>query len=382
MKDVRILIAADDETLIRLAERRLGCLGWRVRGVAEVAGIPEQILHFRPHLMLLDDPFARVAAEEILDGLRGTPGEAVPFVVLTDVGDERRAVRLMKRGAREVLVKDGRFPEALPGLVERVLAQVGAERRLWKAEEARHAAEGRFRRFVERVRVGVWLLDGEDRTLYVNPWMEQLLGLCSGTLTGVPASHRVIPAHRGEFGGRVRRVREGESEGFEVALVPRNGEPIPVRILPSPPGEGEDVLLQVEDLRERRELEARRRSALRTEAFGALAAAVARDFNDLLTPLLGWSDLAEEASLRGEGEEAAEALRQIRAACGRIRERVRQLLSAAEAERIRCSPESLRELDETVRLLLRGMGRTGSAGGSGTGSEGRATPDGKEDPRD
>ena len=59
-----------------------------------------------------------------------------PFIVTTGAGDERIAVDMMRRSARDYVVKDAQFLDALPGVVQRVLRAVATERQLAAAQEA------------------------------------------------------------------------------------------------------------------------------------------------------------------------------------------------------------------------------------------------------
>ena len=58
-----------------------------------------------------------------------------PFVIITGQGDERVAVDMMKRGARDYLIKDADFLKFVPEVVKHVLEQLETERRLAAAEE-------------------------------------------------------------------------------------------------------------------------------------------------------------------------------------------------------------------------------------------------------
>jgi signal transduction histidine kinase len=65
---------------------------------------------------------------------------SIPFVVITGQGDERVAVEMMKRGALDYVVKDIRFQEFLPAIVERALTQIDRDAKLARAEADLHRA--------------------------------------------------------------------------------------------------------------------------------------------------------------------------------------------------------------------------------------------------
>lgn len=85
------------------------------------------------------------------------------------------------------------------------------------------------------------------------------------------------------------------------------------------------------------ELEAQLLRAQRLEAMGRLAGGIAHDLNNLLTPILGYADLAHETLEGTEDEDLSEG---ILAAAKRAGELVKQLLAFGKRQRL-----SLRELD-------------------------------------
>lgn len=79
-------------------------------------------------LMLLDYNLSDCNAMNLLEDIERELGQPPPFIVMTGYGDEKLAVSMMKRGARDYLVKQGTFLQALPGTVNRVLADIILER--------------------------------------------------------------------------------------------------------------------------------------------------------------------------------------------------------------------------------------------------------------
>ena len=58
-----------------------------------------------------------------------------PFIIITGQGDERVAVDMMKRGARDYLVKDVDFLQFVPAVVRRALEQLDKGAASGRAEE-------------------------------------------------------------------------------------------------------------------------------------------------------------------------------------------------------------------------------------------------------
>ena len=176
-------------------------------------------------LLDLDLPDSRgvATAERILDA-----HPDVPVVVLTGNDDEAAAVRAVRRGAQDFLMKDRLDPEFLPRAlryaVERhaMIAEVELA-----ASEARDSA-GRLHKLIGLSAEGFLVLD-ESRTLkFVNPAAENLLGRPADELLGCTLSlplgggerqEVLVPRPDGASFPAEMRVVSLEWEGRQASLV-------------------------------------------------------------------------------------------------------------------------------------------------------------------
>ncbi len=102
---------------------------------------------------------------------------------------------------------------------------------------------------------------------------------------------------------------------------------------------------------ERARLEEQLRLAQRMESMGRLAGGLAHDINNLLTPLLGYSELILENV--DNRDELREGLAQIKGAARRTRELLRQLLAFGGRQPLTMAPVDLREAVRAFGKLLR-----------------------------
>lgn len=135
LNDQLILIVEDDDALALLITRTLEKVGLSAASVssgeAALAYCADDLQQVT--LVLVDYCLPDMTGQEIIDRLRQA-GSNVPFIVMTGHGDERLASDMIKFGARDYLVKDSGFLEALPTVVHRVVKEVETENRLQIAE--------------------------------------------------------------------------------------------------------------------------------------------------------------------------------------------------------------------------------------------------------
>jgi len=107
----------------------------------------------------------------------------------------------------------------------------------------------------------------------------------------------------------------------------------------------------ITDLTELKRLEEQLRQSQKMETVGLLAGGISHDFNNLLTPILGYSELLLHEF--GEGDPRGEKLRQIRHAAERARDLTRQLLAFSRKQVMELKVLDLGELVLRFQKMLR-----------------------------
>jgi PAS domain S-box-containing protein len=203
-----VLIVDDDRGLVRLIEKALLREGFRTTcadsGREALRSLGEQ----PPALMLLDLKLPDVQATQLIEQLTQA-GRCPPFIVITGQGDERVAVDMMKRGARDYLIKDVDFLQFVPAVVKRAFERLKQERRLSEAEAQVHLV----RSAIEHGFSAVLITDADlpdPRVVYINPTFAQVTGYAPEHILGKPLSSlsklRTVQ----------QRLREGVPEGLPV----------------------------------------------------------------------------------------------------------------------------------------------------------------------
>jgi PAS domain S-box-containing protein len=157
------------------------------------------------------------------------------------------------------LVARGKFYYATNGAPERMLGVSLdiTERKL--AEEAVKQSDSRYRRIVETTNEGVWLLDSNLHTSYVNRQMAEMVGYEPGQMIGRSVFNFYFPEDIGYKKQVLERRQQGVREQIEERLRRRDGSELWVRMAAIPVyrdnGEFDGALAMVSDITERKRTE-------------------------------------------------------------------------------------------------------------------------------
>jgi len=198
-----------------------------------------------------------------------------------------------------------------------------------QAEQALRQSEKKYRKLFENATYGIYRSNPDGALLDVNPALVTMLGYSSKEelltrdlnrdIYEDPAARRAILDRYGP---------SGRVDGAEVNWKRKDGKIIAVR-LSGGVGRGENGLVShfeviVEDITERRSLEQQFRQAQKMEAVGMLAGGISHDFNNLLSVILGNTELLLETIESGTHRHYAE---EIKKATSRAAQLTRQLLA-------------------------------------------------------
>jgi PAS domain S-box-containing protein len=230
-----------------------------------------------------------------------------------------------------------------------------------QTEERLRASEARFRGLIDSSPVPYALNDAALRITYLNPAFVRMFGYDRHDIPTVddwwPRAYpdegyrRRVEADWMERLDRSRRDG-GTFEPMEVKIRCKDGADRVAVVSPHAIGDGLDGTYAVvlHDVTERRQLEEARLRSQRLESLGTLAGGVAHDFNNILTAIVGHTELAIADA--DPNSPVGEALAAVHVASLRAVELVRRITSfAGPKER---SPTSLQlghVVEEVLRLL-------------------------------
>ncbi len=175
--------------------------------------------------------------------------------------------------------------------------------------------------------VAIWAVDEDLRVTYWNPAAERLYGWPASEVLGERPPFALADDTL-SFEDSVEQVRQGRTVEAEARRITRSGEAIDVRLLNAPlhdeAGRFRGVLGVHEDITERKRLEAELIQAQKMEVVGRLAGGVAHDFNNILTAIIGYSDIAQSMTADPETKRVLDT---VKAAAQRAAGLTQQLLA-------------------------------------------------------
>jgi PAS domain S-box-containing protein len=225
------------------------------------------------------------------------------------------------------------------------------------AREALRRSEAYYRALIENISDNITIMDAAGKTLYESPSVERMLGYKPEELVGQDAFETVhpedLPLVRSLFEDKLRSP-DGGAASVRFRCRHKDGtwrtlEAVGHRMA-GPDGEPLTVL-NSRDVTERRHLEEQLEQSVKMEAVGRLAGGVAHDFNNMLTVILGFSDMLLKRA--GSDAELRESAQEIKNAGERASALTRQLLAFSRKQILRPVPLDLNGLVGGVQKMLR-----------------------------
>jgi PAS domain S-box-containing protein len=214
----------------------------------------------------------------------------LPFIIVSGTIGEETAVAAMKAGAQDYLLK-GNLTRLVPA-VERELREARDRQRRHSAEQALEISEDRFKTLCASAPLAIFQFDAQGKNVYINPLWQEISGLSAEESLGDVWLQAIHPDDRQQAIESWRRtVSQRQSWVSEHRLLTPDGETRWVRTLVSPMYSSQGQFLghvgTVENITEKKQLEAQFLRAQRLESLGTMASGIAHDLNNILTPIVG-----------------------------------------------------------------------------------------------
>jgi two-component system cell cycle sensor histidine kinase/response regulator CckA len=361
------ILVVDDEfhnrQLLEVMLAREGCLvltaGSGEEALAMVALRP-------PDLIILDVMMPGLDGFEVTRRLKGDVAtKSIPIIILTARDGREARMRGLNAGAEEFIglpvdhaelcarVRNllrlkafcdyhDRYSQLLEGEVGSRAAELVASERLYRST-------------FDAAPVGIAHVGLDGRWLRVNQRLCDLLGYAQGELSGVAAQELLQSPGEVESWRQMAAGTTDRCVAEEKQFRRPDGGLVWARVNASVHRDGQGHPLHfiavIEDITERRELEAQVRQASRMDAIGQLASGVAHDFNNLLSVVISYSEML--AADMPEGDPMRADLGEIRGAGLRAADLTRQLLAFSRKQVLQPRSVDLNEVLLGMEKMLR-----------------------------
>lgn len=221
-KDMKIIVVEDDDNQLLVIEDSLRKLGFEV--ISTMLG-EEGISLYKSTdngLLLLDYNLPDMNGFDVIDTLR-KEGYKVEFITMTAFGNEHVAVEMMKRGARDYIVKDLNFLDFLPSVVLNTVDRILTERKLIASEQALKEAQERYYHLFENSLDAIFFADKEGNIQACNNSMLILLGYTKNEIFEISFKD-LFANYTDRMGFFAEIENNGYVKNYEAQLINKNGQ--------------------------------------------------------------------------------------------------------------------------------------------------------------
>ncbi len=158
----------------------------------------------------------------------------------------------------------------------------------------------RLRTIFDGMYDGVWLVDSDGETTYANDAIASMLGTTSEEMHGHPITDYLSEESRDVAVALIDSERGIGPERVDLRFVRANGEDLWTLVAASPVSTADGTfmgsMLNVSDVIGKRAAQNQALQNQKLEAIGGFAAGISHDFNNLLTAIRGFAELAAAAT--------------------------------------------------------------------------------------
>lgn len=307
-------------------------------------------------VLLLDYRLPQENALEIMKRIVLATSSRIPVILVTGKGDEEIAVKALKMGAFDYVIKDQGYLFKLPSIIENAYYSM----RLAREHEALLESEKRYRALFEESHVVMLLIDPESGQIVdANKAAVRFYGWSYEQLTAKNFSE-INTLSANELLKAEEVVSEREFNSVIVKHQKADGTMCDVEVFSNPIEVGGQVLLyakiyditeRIASEREREKLHRKLTQAQKMEAFGQLAGGIAHDFNNILSAVIGFTELAIDQVPKSSPLEGD--LQEIYTAGKRAKDLVQQILAFARQSEEKEGPVVVSSIAKEVLKLIR-----------------------------
>jgi len=229
-----------------------------------------------------------------------------------------------------------------------------------QAEDRLKESEAKYSRLVEAASEGIWSIDAEHRTTYMNPRMAEMLGYRVEDIIGRNADDFIVADELPNHKEQMELRHTGKSAKYERRFKRADGSTLYCFVSAVADhdeygrfrgsfGMFTDITERKQAEEKRKEMEQKAAIASRLAAVGEMAAGIAHEINNPLTSVIGYSELLEHRT--DLPADIKEDIKIINDGSQRVKDIVNRMLTFARQTKPMKSSVSITELiDNTLEL--------------------------------
>lgn len=291
----------------------------------------------------------------------------MPVIVLTAMGDERKAVQALKSGAQDYLIKGEVDGRQLSRSIRYAVERQQEMNKIKRIEQALSHEKERLSVTLASIGDGVITTDTEGAIETLNEMAEQLTRWSQQEAAGknIDEVFLLVDEESGESKESpvTRAINANGTVGLDrgTVLVTKNRQEFRFVSASSSPIRDNNgiiigVILVFRDITQRKKMEEELLKAQKLESIGVLAGGIAHDFNNLLTAIMGNISLLKVSDFKDEN--ARSRLLEADSACEKAKDLATQLLTFSKGgvsdSREPCSLEKV--IRDTTNFAMSGSG--------------------------
>lgn len=318
-ENLRIVVVEDDRALNTLICRRLKREGHDPIGFFNAIEAVDFMKQNDVQLLVTDMNLPDHSGDKLITMLQHN-NINVPFIVATGQGSEATAVKMIKKGARDYLVKNSEFLDVLPSTVEMVWHEVQLESLLEKARHKIHVQNATLSAISAFSPDGIIAVDDNGNILTFNKTLYDICGIdevyafddaneffkfLSDNVQNIDNFLEVINGIENDYCGSVLKELEVNDRYFELFTAPmiKDGET----------ASSGRIWYFTDITRHKKAAEAMEKAKLETETNAKMRsqffAVVSHDVRTPLNSIIGFIGLLEESGLTEQQAKFIDSIR-------------------------------------------------------------------------
>jgi len=158
----------------------------------------------------------------------------LPVIIVTGTGSEEIAAEAIKRGAADYVIKSPQHIHRLPFTIQSVLEKAQLKEEQRRAYQELVESEARYSQLIDTLQEGIWTIDDQGITTFVNPALAEMLGYKVEEMLGKHLFDFMDQKGKELAQQSLEKRQQGESEKHDFVFLHKDGRKVNANLVTSP----------------------------------------------------------------------------------------------------------------------------------------------------